>query len=159
MSDEILNLLQSLVAKVDNLTTEVQEIKTDQQDLKLRVGGIENNMVYFATRLQSLEEKVEARLHDTRPIWQAVLERLTTIESDLVSLKSDMTVVKSDIDFLKQGQERIEKQFLDFRQDVLNRLDKLEDQKHYIDFLTLKGARMQMEINELKADVALLQQK
>ena len=34
-------------------------------------------------RLTNLEEKVEARLHDTRPIWESVLSRLDGIETRL----------------------------------------------------------------------------
>jgi len=37
--------------------------------------------------------------------------------------------------------------------------DELSDQKHYVGFLTLKSARMQLELNEIKAEVAALQQR
>ena len=35
------------------------------------------------TRLTALEDKVERRLHDTRPIWEQVLTRLTEVEERL----------------------------------------------------------------------------
>lgn len=41
-------------------------------------------------RLTSVEEKVDARLRETRPIWEVVLERLTTIESRLGGIESEL---------------------------------------------------------------------
>jgi hypothetical protein len=37
-------------------------------------------------RMTSLEEKVDARLRETRPIWEGVLARLTTIETEMPRL-------------------------------------------------------------------------
>ncbi len=116
---EVLSLLRLVLTQVNTLTADMQIVKTDVQDLKLRVSGIENNMVYFATRLQSVEDKVEAldnkvdqKLHDTRPIWQSVLERLDKIEADLATLK--------------QNQERSEQSSQEFRQELMSRFRQLE---------------------------------
>ena len=48
-------------------------------------------------RLTSLEEKVDARLHDTRPIWEAVLSRLDSIEARLDRMEAKLNVFSKDL--------------------------------------------------------------
>ena len=48
-------------------------------------------------RMTVLEEKVEARLHDTRPIREAVLARLSSMEARLDSM--DARLAKMDAKF------------------------------------------------------------
>lgn len=170
---EVISLLKTLLTQVNVLTSNVEDVKTDVQGLKSwanvtdnRLANMENKIVDFATQLNNLDEKVEKRLHDTRPIWEAALARLDNLETNVEAVKADVATIKSDIaanksnqETLKQNQENLEKEFRAFRQEVLSRLDELKDANHYVDFLTLKSARLQLELNELKAEVALLQQK
>ncbi|MFY9221534.1 MAG: hypothetical protein WAQ98_02630 [Blastocatellia bacterium] len=145
MSDEILNLLQSLVTKVDNLVVEVQEVKADVREIKSwarvtdnRLDSMENKLVDFATQLSNLDSKVEARLHDTRPIWQSVLERLDKIESDLASLK--------------ENQEKSEQSAQEFRQELLSRFRQLEkDVNFYRKHVQVDVAALAKDIMELEA--------
>ncbi len=44
-------------------------------------------------RLATLEEKVDARLHDTRPIREAVLSRLDSIETRLDRIEAKLNVL------------------------------------------------------------------
>ncbi|HEX8282611.1 MAG TPA: hypothetical protein VF588_04620 [Pyrinomonadaceae bacterium] len=60
-------------------------------------------------RLTSLEEKVDARLHDTRPIWEAVLSRLDKIETRLDKMEAKLDVfgrdpvdARADVELLKK---------------------------------------------------------
>jgi tetrahydromethanopterin S-methyltransferase subunit G len=48
------------------------------------------------SRLTALEEKVEARSYDTRPIWETVLSRLDAIESKV----SRLDVIESKVEAL-----------------------------------------------------------
>jgi hypothetical protein len=47
-------------------------------------------------RLTSLEERVDARLHETRPIWEAVLSRLDNIESEMKAINRRVRVLHDD---------------------------------------------------------------
>jgi hypothetical protein len=47
--------------------------------------------------LTSLEEKVDARLRDTRPIWEAVLSRLDSIEARLDRMEAKLNVFSKDL--------------------------------------------------------------
>ncbi len=53
-------------------------------------------------RLTALEDKVERRLQDTRPIWEQVLTRLDGIESRLDSLESRMTALEGEMRTLRE---------------------------------------------------------
>ena len=74
-----------------------------------RLSGLESRMDGLESRLTTLEEKVEARLHDTRPIWEAVLSRLDSIEARLDRMDAKFDVVarewldlRADVDMLKR---------------------------------------------------------
>jgi tetrahydromethanopterin S-methyltransferase subunit G len=67
------------------------------------------------SRLTSLEEKVDARLHDTRPIWEAVLSRLDSIEAKLDRMEAKLNVfskdlieTRTDVEILKERPRRSE---------------------------------------------------
>jgi predicted nuclease with TOPRIM domain len=65
----------------------------------------------LSTRLTALEEKVDARLHDTRPMWEGVQQRLMGIEKEMATLN-------------RQFRSLIHESF-----DVRSRVDKLEDEQ------------------------------
>ena len=49
--------------------------------------SIDGRLTAVETRLTALEDKVERRLHDTRPIWEQVLTRLTAVEERLTKVE------------------------------------------------------------------------
>jgi uncharacterized protein YaaR (DUF327 family) len=53
-------------------------------------------------RLASLEEKVDSRLRETRPIWEAMLSRVETIDSKLDVLAKDLLETRADTELLKK---------------------------------------------------------
>jgi hypothetical protein len=53
-------------------------------------------------RLVTLEEKVDARLHETRPIWEAVLSRLQIVDSKLDVLGRDLLETRAETELLKK---------------------------------------------------------
>ncbi len=48
------------------------------------------------TRLTALEDKVERRLHDTRPIWEQVLARLTKVEERLENVETRLKELEDE---------------------------------------------------------------
>ena len=73
-------------------------------NINQRLNGLES-------RLTSLDEKVDSRLKETRPIWEAVLSRLDKIETRLDSM--DARLAKMDAKFDVVGS-----QLLDMRGDI-----------------------------------------
>ena len=73
-------------------------------NLNRRFDGVES-------RLTSLGEKVDTRLQETRPIWEAVLLRLDKIETRLDSMDTRLERVEDKFDV-------VEGQWLDVRADI-----------------------------------------
>ena len=60
------------------------------------------------TRLTALEDKVERRLHDTRPIWEQVLTQLTAVEERLAKVEERLTGVEERLTAVETRLERVE---------------------------------------------------
>ena len=54
------------------------------------------------TRLTALEDKVERRLHDTRPIWEQVLARLTNVEERLTAVETRLKKLEDEVFMLSR---------------------------------------------------------
>ncbi len=54
---------------ITQIRTEIVEIRTQQAAMAKNIGALDH-------RLTSLEERVDLRLKETRPIWEAVQEQL-----------------------------------------------------------------------------------
>ena len=68
--------LESLISLVRNLASDVSEIKS---------------------RLGALEDKVDKRLHDTRPIWEAVQSQLAQMSESLSDINHKITILHGDV--------------------------------------------------------------
>ncbi len=77
MSDD---LTQKLPTSQDGT---LAQILTTVQNLDTRVQSID-------TRLGSLEQKVDERLHDTRPIWEKVQADITRLHEGQDALRSEV---------------------------------------------------------------------
>ena len=58
-------------------------------------------------RLAQLEAKVDARLKETRPIWESVNSRLEGIEAELKSIGRRVRLLHDDILTAREGQEEL----------------------------------------------------
>jgi chromosome segregation ATPase len=77
----------------DNLTQ-----RFDGQENSNKLTRILTIVQSLDTRLGNLEEKVEHRLYDTRPIWE-------TVQTDITKLQANGEQLQSDVNQLKMGQE------------------------------------------------------
>jgi vacuolar-type H+-ATPase subunit D/Vma8 len=60
------------------------------------------------SRLSALEEKVDARMRETRPIWEGVLTRLDGIESELARMNRQFRSFVADIFEVRVRVEKLE---------------------------------------------------
>ncbi len=83
------------------------QILTVVQELDGRLAGVE-------ARLGSLDQKVEQRLYDTRPIWEKIQTDIAQIHADIVGLKEGQQRLEQGQE-LSQGEIRnIKTQLRDF---------------------------------------------
>ena len=78
-------------------------------------------------RLATLEEKVDRRLQDTRPIWEQVLARLDTIDGRLDSIDGRLDRVEIRLDRVDREVYNLNKRFRFFHQDILKLQDSDDD--------------------------------
>ena len=76
--------------------------------LRSDIGSLGSRIDSFDLRLTALDEKVDRRLMETRPIWQNVLSRLDSIDKRLDLLESRMGAVESQMALLAKGFDRVE---------------------------------------------------
>ena len=79
------------------------ELSGMRQELGARLTSVEG-------RMTSLGEKVDARLRETRPIWEGVLTRLDGIEKELARMNRQFRSFVADIFQLRARVEQLEEE-------------------------------------------------
>ena len=88
-----------------------------------RLDSIDSRLSNVEGRLTALEDKVERRLQETRPIWEQVLVRFDAVEGQLVSFDGRMAGFEKRLDDfgseLRSSLRRFERQVGKLAKDVL----------------------------------------
>jgi chromosome segregation ATPase len=99
--ERVLAEFAALNARFDSLDARVASLDT-------RVASLEERMTSLEGRMASLEEIVDARLRETRPIWEGVLQRLTDLEASLGKLNRQFKLYVQDAFELRSRVEKLE---------------------------------------------------
>ena len=86
-------------------------------------------------RLTALEEKVDRRLQDTRPIWEQVLSRLTNVEARLTGIETRLTNIEARLSSVESRLDNIETRLTNVEErltKVETRLGKVEDEVFWL---------------------------
>ena len=78
-------------------------------------------------RLTALEDKVERRLHDTRPIWEQVLTRLTNVEERLTKVEKRLENVETRLKKLEDEFFWFGRNFRNWTRELSKLQEKYED--------------------------------
>ena len=73
------------------------EFASMRADFNARFDKLEVRMTTMETRLTSLEDKVDARLRETRPIWEAMQADLSEIKNTLIRIKAQLSEIVNDL--------------------------------------------------------------
>jgi chromosome segregation ATPase len=106
--DALDSRLSSLENKVDRLDSRMSSLESKVDALDGRLTTLEGKVDVLGGRLTALEEKVDSRLRETRPIWEGVLARLTTIESELARMNRQFRSFVADNFQLRVRVEKLE---------------------------------------------------
>jgi DNA repair exonuclease SbcCD ATPase subunit len=71
-------------------------------------------------RMTALEDKVDRRLQETRPIWEQVLSRLDGVEARLNSIEARLDRVEARLDSIEARLDKIEARLDKVESEVLN---------------------------------------
>src|SRR4051812_2910248 len=89
--------------------------------------SIDTRLTNVENRLTALEDKVERRLHDTRPIWEQVLVRLTAVEERLTAVEERLTSVETRLGKVEDAVDSLGRKFRVFNEDILKLQNTHED--------------------------------
>jgi chromosome segregation ATPase len=108
----------------ENTTQETPDARSFEERIFARFDSLDTRLDTLDARfdnldgrLTSLEKTVDARLHETRPIWEVVLSRLDSVEGELKLLNRQVRVLHEDVLRVRVDQE-----------DLRERIEKLESE-------------------------------
>lgn len=97
-----------LNSRLDSVDSRLTSLEGRLTSVENRLVSLEDRVLSIDTRSTSLEDKVDARLRETRPIWEGVLARLTEIEKGLSTLNYQFrTMIREAFD-LRARVEKLE---------------------------------------------------
>ena len=101
----------------ESTTQETPDARSFEERVFARFDMLDARLDKLDGRLTTLEATVDARLRETRPIWEVVLSRLDSVEGELKSMNRQMRVLHGDVLRVRGDQE-----------DLHERLSKLESE-------------------------------
>ena len=118
----------SLDDKVDRLISAVRSMDSTVQSIDSRVESIDSRVESMDSRLTSLEAKVEERLKDTRPMWEAVQTQLAGLRESQDRLRGEMEKGFRLIDRRLENQPVEYDRLYRYHRDLEERVEKIEKQ-------------------------------
>ena len=100
----------------ERVLAELSAIRQEQSAQRETLSQLDARLTSLEGRMTSLEGLVDARLHDTRPMWEGVQERLTGIEKELNSLNRHIRLFAGDVGILRNRVEHLEDDVEDLAQ-------------------------------------------
>ena len=89
-------------------TTDRDVILTAIKNLETNVRSSIDNLVTWVTnvdgRLRGLEQRLETRLHDTRPIWHKVVADISQLQASQDGMRADLREINRKTDTITRDQ-------------------------------------------------------
>lgn len=101
-------------------------ILAELQSMNARITSLESDGAEIKQKLSALEEKVDRRLQETRPIWEAVLLRLEKLEERMGELEEHMRTFEIELKSVRRSMHRELAAMSSAQEDIEERLDSLE---------------------------------
>ena len=85
------------ISEIAGLRGEVAEIRTEIIEIRTQQAAMARNIASLDHRLISVEERVDFRLKETRPIWEAVQQQLRKVDKKFDLVIKDLFELRSDV--------------------------------------------------------------
>lgn len=119
MSEEITqplpsDMLKLILARFDSIDRRFDSMDKRFDSVDARLDSLDGRVDSMDTRLTTLEEKVDRRLQETRPIWERALAEIAELRSEL---NHGLRRITREIDVLNRSflEVRAELRYLDER--------------------------------------------
>jgi predicted nucleic acid-binding Zn-ribbon protein len=107
---QLVSITQELAATRREFTEQIAAVRQEQERQRVMIEHVHARGVSTEARLAALEEKVDERLRETRPIWESVLARLTGVETEMSGLNRHFRSLTADFFSLRVRVEKLEGQ-------------------------------------------------
>ena len=87
----------ALRSEVAEIRTEVAEIRVQQAAMAKNIAALDERLTSLEGRFTALEEIVDARLKETRPIWEAVQGQIEKLDQKFDIVIRDLYDVRGDM--------------------------------------------------------------
>jgi chromosome segregation ATPase len=97
-----------LETRFNRMETRFDRIETRFDTMETRLSSVEGRLGTVEERLSLLDDKVDARLRETRPIWEGVQARLSEMGSTLNDINRQLKTIITDSFKLRVRVEHLE---------------------------------------------------
>jgi predicted nucleic acid-binding Zn-ribbon protein len=102
----------SFHTEILELRSEVGELRGEVAEVRAQQVAMAKNIAALDARLTSLEEKVDTRLKETRPIWEAVRAQIEKLDEKFNLFIRDLYDIRGDISLHGKRLDVIERRVL-----------------------------------------------
>jgi hypothetical protein len=86
-----------VIAEFAALRGEIAVMRTQQAAMARNIASLDGRVTSIDQRLISLEERVDMRLKETRPIWEAVKEKIDRLDEKFTLFIRDLYDIRGDV--------------------------------------------------------------
>ncbi len=94
---EAVEIRTHVLAELAAIRGEVAEIRVQQAAMAKNIASLDERVTALEERFTSLEETVDARLKETRPIWEAVQAQIEKLDQKFDIVIRDLYDVRGDL--------------------------------------------------------------
>ena len=95
--EQVLAEFAALRSEVAAFGSEVAALRSDVAEIRTQQSAMAKNIAGIDKRLTSLEDIVDARLKETRPIWEAVQAQIEKLDQKFDIVIRDLYDVRGDL--------------------------------------------------------------
>lgn len=117
-----------LISAVQSMDSRVESIDSRFESMESRFESMDSRVESMDSRIGSLEAKVEERLKDTRPMWEAVQTQLAGLRESQDRLRGEMEKGFRLIDRRLENQPVEYDRLYRYHRDLEERVEKIEKQ-------------------------------
>ena len=82
---------------ITEIRTDIIEIRTQQAAMAKNIAALDQRVTSVETQLTSLGEKVDRRLQETRPIWEAVKVQIELLDAKFDNFILDLYNIRGEL--------------------------------------------------------------
>ena len=100
---------ERVFAEFGRIHVELGAVRSEQAAIRSELGAMRQEIAGLDSRLTTLEERVDARLRETRPIWEAIQLSIEKLDEKFDNVIRDLYGVRADVGLHEKRFREIER--------------------------------------------------